>query len=244
MKITTLYGIMAIAILGCTPAVAQRAPDWQANSGAGWDRDAFWRGAPAGPRERIDFLQRRIDRGVADGSLDRREARRAQSELSSIRQDAMRSRGRMSPDRRDMLLSRLDNLSQRLRWLRHNGDTGYPVTGGPGGPGGPRYDDNRRDDDRRFATDYDASRHYREGPQYQERHLSSQDEVYRGSDGRYYCKRNDGTTGLVIGAVGGGVLGNVIDGGHNRVAGTLIGGALGALAGKAIDQSNSDVRCR
>jgi hypothetical protein len=35
----------------------------------------------------------------------------------------------------------------------------------------------------------------------------------------------------------------VIDGGHNRVAGTLIGGALGALLGKSVDQ-NSDVRCR
>ena len=45
-------------------------------------------------------------------------------------------------------------------------------------------------------------------------------------------------------AVGGAVVGNVIDGGRNRVAGTLIGGALGALVGKSIDQSNSDVRCR
>ena len=47
-----------------------------------------------------------------------------------------------------------------------------------------------------------------------------------------------------VAAVGGGILGNIIDGGHNRAAGTLIGGALGALAGKSIDQKNSDVRCR
>jgi len=38
-------------------------------------------------------------------------------------------------------------------------------------------------------------------------------------------------------------LGNVIDGGRDRVAGTLIGGALGAFLGKSVDQ-NSDVRCR
>ena len=95
-----------------------------------------------------------------------------------------------------------------------------------------------------YATDYDASRYYRDDARYQERRLRSNDEVYRGSDGRYYCKRNDGTTGLVIGAVGGAVLGNVIDGGRNRVAGTLIGGALGALVGKSVDQNNSDVRCR
>ena len=95
----------------------------------------------------------------------------------------------------------------------------------------------------RFATDYDAARHYRDDPHYAERRLGPDDDVYRGSDGRYYCKRSDGTTGLIIGAAGGGILGNIIDGGHNRVAGTLIGGALGALAGKSIDQ-NSDVRCR
>jgi uncharacterized protein YcfJ len=47
----------------------------------------------------------------------------------------------------------------------------------------------------------------------------------------------------VIGAAAGGLLGNLIDGGHNRLAGTLIGGALGALTGRAIDR-NTDVRCR
>jgi hypothetical protein len=96
---------------------------------------------------------------------------------------------------------------------------------------------------RDYTTDYDASRDYRDDPRYQERRLSSNDMVYRGSDGRYYCKRSDGTTGLIIGGATGAVIGNVVDGGRNRVAGTLIGGALGALAGRAIDQ-NSDVRCR
>ena len=98
--------------------------------------------------------------------------------------------------------------------------------------------------DPRYRTDYDASRYYRDDPRYQERTLSSNDQVYRGSDGRYYCKRSDGTTGLIVGAAGGGVLGNVVDGGRNRVAGTLIGGALGALIGKSVDQSNSEYRCR
>jgi glycine zipper 2TM protein len=95
-----------------------------------------------------------------------------------------------------------------------------------------------------FATDYDAARYYRDGPQYRERALSSNDEVYRGSDGRYYCKRSDGTTGLLIGGAGGAVLGNVIDGGRHRAAGTLIGGALGALLGRSVEQSQQDYRCR
>ncbi len=102
-----------------------------------------------------------------------------------------------------------------------------------------RYEDRRGD----FETDYDAARDYREDARYEERRLTAQDEVYRGSDGRYYCKRGDGTTGLVIGGAAGGVLGNVIDGGRHRTAGTLIGGALGALMGRAVEQ-NSDVRCR
>ena len=108
-------------------------------------------------------------------------------------------------------------------------------------PGGYGYDDDYYDD--RWETDYDASRYYRDGPQYRERVLSAEDEVYRGSDGRLYCRRSDGTTGLIVGGAGGAVLGNVIDGGRHRTAGTLIGGALGAILGRAIEQ-NQEVRCR
>ncbi len=45
-----------------------------------------------------------------------------------------------------------------------------------------RYGNNNSND--RFATDYDATRYYRDDPRYQERRLSSDDEVYRGPDGR------------------------------------------------------------
>ncbi|MBV1687200.1 glycine zipper 2TM domain-containing protein [Novosphingobium sp. G106] len=129
----------------------------------------------------------------------------------------------MTPARRDNLQARMDELSRQIRWQRRDGN-----------------------DSSRFTTNYDASRYYRDDPRYTERRLTDQDEVYRGSDGRYYCKRNDGTTGLIVGAIGGGVLGNVIDGGSNRVGGTLIGGALGALLGRSIDRSssNDDIRCR
>ena len=107
---------------------------------------------------------------------------------------------------------------------------------------------NQQDSDRRYADDrdergYDPSRDYRDGADYQERTMASDERVYRGNDGRYYCKRNDGTTGLIVGAVGGGVLGNVIDGGRSRTVGTLIGGALGALAGRQVERSQS-VRCK
>jgi Ni/Co efflux regulator RcnB len=109
-----------------------------------------------------------------------------------------------------------------------------------------------RDRDRRgrydrgdpYETDYDAARYYRDDPRYQERRLGADDYVYRGSDGRYYCRRSDGTTGLIIGGAAGGILGNVIDGGRHRTGGTLIGGALGALLGRSIEQNQADIRCR
>lgn len=107
-----------------------------------------------------------------------------------------------------------------------------------------RYNNQGAYNDERIENGYEPSRYYRDGPNYQERVLSNDDRVYRGNDGRYYCKRSDGTTGLIIGAAGGGILGNVIDGGRSRTVGTLIGGALGALAGKSIDQQQSQVRCR
>jgi hypothetical protein len=93
------------------------------------------------------------------------------------------------------------------------------------------------------SADWDAARYYHDDPRYQDRPLSSNDEVYRGSDGRYYCRRSDGTTGLVIGAGAGALLGNAIDGGRNRTGGTIVGGVLGALIGREVDR-NADVRCR
>lgn len=108
-----------------------------------------------------------------------------------------------------------------------------------------RYDsryDNRYDDP--YVSDYDASRYYRDDPRYQERVLTSNDRVYRGSDGRYYCERSDGTTGLVIGAGAGALLGRAIDGGRNRAGGTIVGGVLGALIGRSVEQQQSQVRCR
>jgi hypothetical protein len=111
---------------------------------------------------------------------------------------------------------------------------------------GDRYD---RDDSERYgwrrdgADDWEPSRYYREDSRYQERRLSSQDEVYRGRDGRYYCRRSDGTTGLVIGAGVGALLGRSVDTRGERTTGTVVGGVLGALLGRSIER-DADLRCR
>ena len=68
---------------------------------------------------------------------------------------------------------------------------------------------------------------------------------WRGRDGRRYCRKSDGTTGLVIGAVGGALVGRAIDTGGDRTLGTLLGAGAGALAGREIDRGSSrGRRCR
>jgi outer membrane lipoprotein SlyB len=49
---------------------------------------------------------------------------------------------------------------------------------------------------------------------------------------------------LIAGAVGGGVLGNLIAGGHSRGVGTLLGAIAGGVVGKTVDQNNTQLRCR
>jgi hypothetical protein len=102
-----------------------------------------------------------------------------------------------------------------------------------------RYDYNRYEPGQ---STYYADRYYRSGQYYQQRQLTHDDRIYRGRDGRYYCRRSDGTTGLIIGGIAGAVLGSAIAPGRSNTIGALIGGAGGALAGRAIDRNN--VRCR
>ena len=70
----------------------------------------------------------------------------------------------------------------------------------------------------------------------------SRDRVWRGRDGRYYCKRDNGTTGLVIGGGVGALVGREIDGGDNRTAGTILGAVGGGLLGREIDRG--PMKCR
>jgi hypothetical protein len=112
-----------------------------------------------------------------------------------------------------------------------------------------RYDSDRYgpdwNTDDRDEGSYDPARNYRAHSRYRERALAADERIYRGRDGRYYCKRNDGTTGLIVGAVAGGVLGNLIDGGHSRAAGTILGAIAGGAAGRAIERNNyQEIRCR
>lgn len=89
---------------------------------------------------------------------------------------------------------------------------------------------------------YYADNYYRTDRRYREYRLSGDDRIYRGRDGRYYCRRSDGTTGLVVGGIAGGVLGNIIAPGGSKTLGTVLGAIGGAAVGAAAD--SGDVRCR
>lgn len=91
---------------------------------------------------------------------------------------------------------------------------------------------------------YHADRYYRDDPNRRERRLSRNERVYRGQDGRYYCRQSDGTTGLIVGGVAGGILGNILAPGRSETLGTLLGAAGGAVAGRAVDRNQSEARCR
>jgi hypothetical protein len=62
-----------------------------------------------------------------------------------------------------------------------------------------------------------------------------------GSNGRVHCRRSDGTTGLIVGAIAGGTLGNVIAAEGDKRLGSVIGGTLGAVLGNELARGN--VRC-
>ncbi len=94
-------------------------------------------------------------------------------------------------------------------------------------------DDHRdRDRDRAYYEYRDDHRHHeRRVVRYEER-------IYRGDEGRYYSHRSDGTTGLIVGAVAGGLIGNQLARGKSATLGTLLGAGAGALIGQAVEKGS------
>lgn len=102
---------------------------------------------------------------------------------------------------------------------------------------------------RDYRDDYRGQDNYYQESRYDRRDNRRYDEpvyrdtrIWRGNDGRYYCKKENGTTGLLIGGVVGGLAGRELAGNGDRTLGAIIGAAGGAILGRAIDRSNS--RCQ
>ncbi|WP_336969014.1 glycine zipper 2TM domain-containing protein [Sphingobium aromaticiconvertens] len=150
---------------------------------------------------------------------------------SAQRHDDRRdSRHERRDDKRDYRADRRDDRRDNRQGWRNDRRPGKVVY---------NYDYNRPDP--RYRNYY-AERYYRGGSGYAPVRVTRQTRIYRGSNDHYYCRRSDGTTGLIVGAALGGVLGNQLDRGGSNLLGTLIGGGAGALLGREIDRGG--VSCR
>lgn len=97
-------------------------------------------------------------------------------------------------------------------------------------------------DGRRVNHDY---RYDNRRPNYQPAYAYNRghQNSYRwGRNGRVECRKSDGTTGTIVGALAGGTLGNVIAQQGDKTLGSIIGGTLGAVLGREMDRGN--VSCR
>ena len=83
---------------------------------------------------------------------------------------------------------------------------------------------------------YQPTRSYYSEPVYRDTR------VWRGNDGQYYCQKRDGTTGLIIGAAAGAIIGREVDSRGDRTLGTVLGAAAGAILGKKVAQGGSSCR--
>jgi uncharacterized protein YcfJ len=87
---------------------------------------------------------------------------------------------------------------------------------------------------------YRKKRHHRNYAR--DERVSSNTRIWRDRDGRYRCKKDNGTTGLLIGGAVGGLAGHEIAGNGDKLLGTVLGAAGGALLGREIDKDK--YRCR
>ena len=180
---------------------------------------------------------RRDDRG-GDVRNERRDVRNSRAELERERRDLAQAqrygnRNDIREERRDVKEARKDLNRDRKQFAQAQRRDARDWQRGR------NYTWNRPDP--RF-NGYYADNYYRSGSYYQPRVLGVNERIYRGRDNRYYCRRNDGTTGLIVGGLAGGALGNVIAPGGSKTIGTIIGGGLGAILGQSIGRDN--VTCR
>ena len=68
--------------------------------------------------------------------------------------------------------------------------------------------------------------------------------TWRDSRGRLRCRKSNGTVGIIVGGAAGALVGRAVDGGRNRTVGTVAGAAVGALAGRAVARNRSVRHCR
>lgn len=64
------------------------------------------------------------------------------------------------------------------------------------------------------------------------------------SRGRVRCRKRNGTVGIIVGGAGGALVGRAIDTRGSRTTGTVVGAAAGALLGRHVARNRSVRHCR
>jgi hypothetical protein len=105
------------------------------------------------------------------------------------------------------------------------------------------WDDDYRWRDRRDNRSWRGRDRDRDRDWDDRRYRASDNRYWRGNDGRWRCRRDDGTVGLLIGAGVGALIGRQIDNRGDRTLGTVLGAVGGGLLGREVD-GGGDVRCR
>jgi uncharacterized protein YcfJ len=157
--------------------------------------------------------------GRSELRRDREDVREERREYREARRSG--DRGDIREERRELREARRELRQDRRDWQASR-----------------RYNDARRD--QRYGGYYGDQ--YARGGYDQPRRLSYDDRIYRGQNGQYYCRRSDGTTGAIVGVLGGGALGNIIAPGGSKTLGTIIGAIGGGVAGRAIDRGSASCR--
>lgn len=93
-----------------------------------------------------------------------------------------------------------------------------------------------------YRGDYRNQRDYRSNDYDRSGYYNGR--TWRDNRGQYRCRRSDGSTGLLIGAVGGALVGRTIDTRGDRTVGTLLGAVVGGLIGNSIEKDNNRGRYR
>ncbi|TPE61088.1 glycine zipper 2TM domain-containing protein [Sandaracinobacter neustonicus] len=108
--------------------------------------------------------------------------------------------------------------------------------------------ENRRDQRQQYRGNYGwqqpvyGNSYNNRYPTYRGATVQGSQPYWWGSNGQVHCRRQDGTTGLVVGALAGGTLGNMIAKQGDKTLGSVIGGTLGAVLGNEIAKGSA--RCR
>jgi hypothetical protein len=97
---------------------------WVASNANGYGYNASYGGRdyPRDIDQRLAWLHDKVNQGINDGSLNRREARRALNDLDSVQRDQrnMRRHGRLNDQDQANLQARLDTISSEIRWSSQN----------------------------------------------------------------------------------------------------------------------------